>query len=166
MNVSKRGLVCQSSLAIVAAALVGAGTTSASAYGTEHLFQITLSENCQNPTLCVQSAANPFGIGGIWGWVEPDADGSAEAQVQFQGHSNADPSLNGSGHLPTTWNWHIIGPIPAPPPFVSPPDPNGMYFLFTIPGIPFEFLTPATPGHYSLNLGPGINANLTITQMH
>lgn len=41
-----------------------------------------------------------------------------------------------------------------------------MYFLFTISGIPFEFLTPSTPGHYSLNLGPGINANLTITQMH
>src|SRR5215472_15570003 len=94
-------------VAVSLVALGVGGSVNASAYGTEHVFQITLSENCVNPTLCVAGPTNPFGIGGIWGWVEPDADGTAEAQVQFQGHSNADPSLNGSGHLPTVWNWQI-----------------------------------------------------------
>ena len=148
-------------------ALAMGGSVNASAYGSDHVFQITISENCVNPTLCVAGPTNPFGIGGIWGWVEPDADGTAEAQVQFQGHSNADPSLNGSGHLPTTWSWTIIS-IPPPPPSVSPPDPNNTYILFTIPGFPpgAGFLTPATPGQYGENFGPGINSQITVTQMH
>jgi hypothetical protein len=151
-----------------AALLVLAGAVNASAYGTEHLFQITFSENCVNPTLCVAGPNNPFGIGGIWGWVEPDLGGSADAQVTFQGHRNADPMLNGTVHLPSDWRWEIITLTPPPPPFISPPDPNNHYFHFTIPAapFPFEFLTPATPGKYSENLGPGINANITVTQMH
>jgi len=147
-------------------ALCVGGAVNASAYGTEHLFQITLSENCVNPTLCVAGPQNPFGIGGIWGWVEPDSDGTAEAQVQFQGHSNADPSLNGSGHLPTVWNWQIAS-LPPPPLFVSPKDPNNNYFVFTIAAFPgFVFITPATPGHYHGSLGPGINTDVTVVQMH
>lgn len=154
-------------LMLSVAVLGAAGTSGASAYGTAHLFQITLSENCVNPVTCVQSQFNPFGIGGIWGWIEPDEGGSADTQVTFQGHSNADPTLNGTVHLPSNWAWQIINLSQPPPPIISPPDPNGNYFFFTIPGFNgFEFLTPATPGHYAESLGPGINANVTIAQMH
>lgn len=154
-------------LAVVAAVGAATGATGAKAYGTEHLFQITLSENCVNPALCVASAQNPFGIGGIWGWIEPDQGGTADTAVVAQGHSNANPSLNGTTHFPSTWDWTVINLPTPPPPLVSPPDPNGNYFLFTIPGVPFfQFLTPATPGHYNLRLGPGISADITVTQMH
>jgi hypothetical protein len=157
-------------LIVSLAVLVGGGATPASAYGTDHLFQITFSENCQDPTLCVQSASNPFGIGGIWGWVEPDTDGTAEASVTIQGHSNVNPvppTVNGTIHLPTTWNWQIIHLSTPPPPIFSPPDPNGNYFFFTITNFQgFRFLTPATPGQYSENLGPGIDALITVTQMN
>lgn len=143
------------------------GITNAAAYGTEHLFQITFSENCVNPTLCVQNASNPFGIGGIWGWVEPDAGGSADAQVTFQGHSNTNPALNGTVHLPSNWAWTIVTITPPPSPFISPTDPHNQYFLLTIPSFPgFEFLTPATPGKYGGTLAPGINANVTVTAMN
>jgi hypothetical protein len=144
-----------------------AGATSAKAYGTEHLYQVTLSENCMNKALCVAGPQNPFGIGGIWGWIEPDQGGTADTAVVAQGHSNADPSLNGTVHFPSSWDWTVIHLTTAPPPIVSPPDPNGNYFLFTIPGIPFfQFLTPATPGHYSATLGPGVSAQVTVVQMH
>jgi hypothetical protein len=153
-------------LALTMALGAAAGATSAKAYGTEHLFQITLSENCVNPTLCIASADNPFGIGGIWGWIEPDQGGTADTAVVAQGHSNADPSLNGTSHFPSTWDWTVVS-LPPPPPIISPTDPNGKYFFFTIPGNPFfQFLTPATPGHYNLRLGPGFIADITVTQMH
>lgn len=162
----RRAAVAAAAVGLAAVALGGAGVR-AGAYGTDHLYQITVSENCVNPTACVQSAQNPFGIGGIWGWIEPDSDNTADTAVQFQGHSNSDPTLNGSVHLPPMWDWTIINLSTPPSPFISPPDPNGNYFFFTIPDFGnFEFLTPATPGHYHLSLGPGINSDITVTQMH
>jgi len=154
-------------VALTIALGAGAGATSANAYGPEHLYQVTLSENCQNKTLCVASAQNPFGIGGIWGWIEPDLGGTADTAVVAQGHSNANPSLNGTVHFPSSWDWAVIHMSSPPPPLVSATDPNGNYFFFTIAVIPgFQFLTPATPGHYAVTLGPGVSSQVTVVQMH
>lgn len=161
----RRAAVAGAAVAIGTAVVAGAGI-HAGAYGPSHLYQITLAEQCENPTTCVASDQNPFGIGGIWGWIEPDAGGTADTQVTAQGHSNSNTALNGPVRFPSSWNWTIIS-IPPPPILVSPPDPNGHYFHFTITSLPgFEFLTPATPGHYNVTLGPGISAEITVTQLH
>ena len=151
-------------LLAIAATLSMTGT--AAAYGTEHVYQITLSENCQNPSACVASASNPFGIGGIWGWIEPDSDGTAEAAIEFQGHQNANPFLNGSGHITGTGSRWSIFASPTPPPF-TPPDPNGMYIGVSLqsPFGPIMVAFPATPGHYVVNMGPGMNENISVVKM-
>ncbi len=163
---SKRASVLIVFVTALSLILLGAGTTTASAYGTQHLFQVTVSENCQNPVACVfNPTTNPFGIGGIWGWLEPDSDHTAEVSLQFQGHQNALSFLNGSGHITGPAPWSTFTSSTAP--FLTPPDPKQTYFQFllTFPFGTFPFTTPATPGQYINNFGPGINANITVTQM-
>lgn len=151
----------------LAVALVLSSANSAAAYGTDHLSQITLSENCQNPVACVASPSNPFGIGGIWGWIEPDSDHSAEAAIQFQGHQNANPFLNGSGHITGAGGSWFSFSSPTPPPF-TPTDPSGNYIGVNLqtPFGPITLAFPATPGHYGATFGPGMNSEITVTLMH
>ena len=154
----RRGAVAAAA-AVIGGALVGGTGIHAGAYGTSHVYEITFAEQCENRTACVASDQNPFGIGGIWGWIEPDSGGTAEMQVTFQGHNNTDPSLNGTTHLSSPTSWSIVS-LPTPNPFFSPPDPHGQYFVFG-----FGFLTPATPGHYQLKMGPGLSADITVTKL-
>jgi hypothetical protein len=166
-RILRRVLVVPTAAAL-AAALVVASASGAAAYGTDHVYQITLSENCMNPVACVASPSNPFGIGGIWGWIEPDSDQSAEAALEFQGHQNAQPFLNGAGHItgdPGS-SWVIIS-SPTPPPF-TPLDPTGHYIVVTLqtPFGPAQFAFPATPGHYGATFGPGMSTQITVTLMH
>ena len=79
--------------------LLLASALPAAAYGNGAAYQVGLSFNCQNLVACVASTTNPFGIGGIWGWIVVDNAGNVDGELEFQGHRNADPSLNGSGHI-------------------------------------------------------------------
>lgn len=162
----RRRLLTIGSAGVLAAALAGAGAGSGAAYGTVHVFQITLSENCQNPVLCVASPSNPFGIGGIWGWVEPDSDGTAEASIEFQGHQNAQAFLNGAGHVTGEGSTWFQFSSPTPPPF-TPTDPNGSYLGVSLqaPFGPVTLAFPATPGQYTASFAPGINSEITVTLM-
>ena len=162
-----RHMLLMPTSAVLAVALMMASATSAAGCGTEHVYQITLSENCMNPVACIASPSNPFGIGGIWGWIEPDSDGSAEAAIEFQGHQNANPFLNGAGHITGAGGSWFSFSSPTPPPF-TPADPSGHYIgvnLQTAFG-PITLAFPATPGHYGDTFGPGMNSQITVTLMH
>jgi hypothetical protein len=162
--------------ALVAVCLAGGSPLRAFAYGPTHLYELTISYNCQNQTLC---ASSPFGIGGLWGWIEPDAGGSADGHLTFQGHQNADPAANGVGHSTAMLGWSIINCASASPPFdclfvaleATPTDPNGLYFdvptVFSTAGGPavLPVLVPATPGHYSDHVAPGVFSNANVTQL-
>jgi hypothetical protein len=152
-----------------------ASAATANAYGTEHLFEITLSYNCQNIPVC---DSMPFGVGGIWGWYEPDAGGGTDGQIQLQGHQNTiHPFFNASLHDTAIGPWSRFNCAPpSPPPSCAlvafegvPTDSNNTYFLFPttfpVPGPPFPIVTPATAGHYSVRFGPGIFSNATVTQL-
>jgi len=120
--------------------------------------------NCQNPVACVASPTNPFGIGGIWGWIVVDNAGNVDGELQFQGHQNADPNLNGSGHISLSG---FAVPTHFQLPFI-PADPNGNYLLIFqcgAGGCQPAFEIEATPGHYAQNVGPGINNELQIAQL-
>lgn len=155
---------------------IPAGT--ANAYGTDHLYEITLSYNCQNIPVCSEPS-DPFGVGGLWGWLEPDAGNSVDGQLQLQGHANANrPYLNGPAHSSGFIGWTIVsctasgsgpGVCALLAPEGVPPDPNDLYFEI---GADFEpaigvlpVLTPATPGEYSLHPAPGIDSEVSVHQV-
>jgi hypothetical protein len=144
--------------------LLAASASPAAAYGNGAAYQVGLSFNCQNPVACVASPTNPFGIGGIWGWIVVDNAGNVDGELQFQGHQNADPNLNGTGHIALSG---VAVPTHVRLPFI-PADPNGNYLLILDcggGGCHPAFEIDATPGHYSQNFGPGINNELQVAQL-
>jgi hypothetical protein len=132
-------------LAIATAALVTGPITHAHAYGSNAVYQITMSFNCQNKTLCQASPSNPFGIGGGWGWIELDSGGTGDIQFEGQGHNNADPLLNGAIHFSGDVSWWTNGTL---------------LFISTPAGL---FVLPAAPGHYGGPSGPGINNEIQVS---
>jgi hypothetical protein len=144
--------------------LVLAGSAPAAAYGNGAAYQVGLSFNCQNPVTCVASQSNPFGIGGIWGWIVVDQTGNVDGELEFQGHQNANPALNGAVHI--TLSGFAV-PTTQQAPF-TPTDPNGNYlaiFQCGSGGCNPVFEIDATPGHYSQKFGPGINNELQVSQL-
>ncbi len=141
--------------------LLAASASPAAAYGNGAAYQVGLSLNCQNPEACVASSTNPFGIGGIWGWIVIDSSGHVDGELEFQGHQNANPALNGTGHISLSG---FAVPTHVAFPFI-PADPNGNYLLIfqcSSAGCSPAFEIEATGGHYSQNFGPGINNELQV----
>lgn len=151
-------------LAVAVGGLLLATGSPAAAYGNGAAYQVGLSFNCQNQTACVASPSNPFGIGGVWGWIVIDGTGNVDGELQFQGHQNANPALNGAGHISLSGvavatTFHL--------PFV-PTDPNGKYFLILQcggGGCQPAFEIDATPGHYAQDFGPGVRNELQVSQL-
>jgi hypothetical protein len=90
--------------AAIAVALV-AGAGSAGAYGgAGHMgvYQVGVSFNCTNRTLCVDPTTGQPSLGGFWGWLELDnaaADGQSgtggDGEFAGCGHGGG---FNGAGH--------------------------------------------------------------------
>ena len=57
---------------VIVSGMLGAAPSTAQAYGNDALWQIGLSFNCNNQDLCLNP---PFGVGGLWGWIEFDTGG-------------------------------------------------------------------------------------------
>jgi hypothetical protein len=151
--------------AVIAATVSGTvGASVAQAYGTDHVYQLTYSLNCDNKAspLC---APNAFGLGGAWGWIEPDSDGTVDGQATFCGH-NQGPS--GAVHQSLDGiSWSIVPASQlSPAQFVVGTDPTGNYIVFD-PNSAIGFIAfPVTPNHYSTSFGPGITAQATVSLMH
>ncbi|HEX2680937.1 MAG TPA: hypothetical protein VHQ03_06555, partial [Candidatus Dormibacteraeota bacterium] len=127
-----------------------AASMPAAAYGNGAAYQVGLSLGCENPVLCVASQSNPFGIGGIWGWITIDNAGNVDGQIEFQGHQNANPALNGAHHI--SLSGYAV-PTGFQAPFL-PADPNGKYLAILqcgAGGCQPAFEIEATGGHYSSN---------------
>lgn len=147
--------------ALIAATVGGAvGTSVAQAYGTDHVYQLTYSLNCDNKAspLC---APNAFGLGGAWGWIEPDSDATVDGQATFCAHAQGafHVSLDGAG-------WSTVPASQLNGQFTVGTDPGGNYIVFD-PSSAIGFIAfPATPGHYSQSFGAGIQTQATVTLMH
>ena len=149
----RRALVGLMAATALATSVAGFNAMGASAdYGSGAVYQIGLSFNCMNKTLCQESAQNPFGIGGFWGWIELDKGGTGEAQLLGQGHSNANPLLNGAVKLSIddiTWT--------------TVQTPQGSALVISAPELgPQPLLLPATPGNYRFSFGPGTESVVQI----
>lgn len=167
MHSIKRRVLVALIPAALTAALVGGvvGAVPAQAYGTDHAYQLTFSLNCDNKSspLCAPESQGGFGLGGVWGWIEPDSDGTADATVTFCAHGQGQ---NGAFHEnldEVAWTIesgsHLGGLFPVGT------DPNNRYIVF--PNSDLGFIAfPATPNHYSLRLAPGVTAQATVVRMH
>jgi len=120
------------------------GASPASAYGSAAEYQITISENCNNPSICGSE------LGGFWGWAEFDNDGTGDAEFAFCGHGAGGGGF-GAGHESIDVTGWKIGK-------------NGDFYVtseidtFTGHGTPQTQVIshensdtgiPSTPGHYS-----------------
>jgi hypothetical protein len=160
----RRSLLTIAAPAAMVTAMVGGawGAPAAQAYGTDHVYQLTYSLNCNDRSspLC---APDVFGLGGAWGWIEPDSDGTADATATFCGHGQG---FNGAFHenldeIP----WAIVPESELDGAFAVGVDPTGQYIVF--PGSDIGFVAfPVTPNHYSTRFGPGITAQATVVAMH
>ncbi len=160
-------------LAAVVPGLANTQTASAD-YGNQALWQIAISENCDNPSFCQ-------GLGGFWGWAEFDAGGTGEAQLTGCGHLQAPSALTGAQHFSSDGTYTImISPIDGLPHFFivdemvtftghngGPPvtvhDPNPPY--------PSDTGIVAMPGHYNtmdilgFQAPPGVSFQVQVVQL-
>lgn len=147
-------------------ALVGmfvATSPAAHAYGTDHVYQLTFSLNCdaKGSPACLPPP-DGFGLGGAWGWIEPDTDG-ADATLTFCSHSQG-PSGAFHENLDGV-AWTITSSANLGGAFAIGTDPNDQYIAFPNSDLAFVAF-PATPGHYSVTFGAGIRASGTVKLMH
>ena len=148
-------------------ALALAATTNASAYGPDHVYQLTFSLNCDNKSspLCTPQV---FGLGGFWGWAELDGSSLAATSgtydAQFTGCNHLTGTQAGAQHGSVSDGpWTTLSSAQFPPgTFAVGTDPNDRYLIPFGLGLAF----PVTPGHYSMSFGPGITAQSSVVLMH
>jgi hypothetical protein len=149
--------------AMIAGMVGGAfGAQAAHAYGNDHVYQLTYSLNCndKNSPLC---APDVFGLGGAWGWIEPDSDGMADATVTFCSHA---PGEHGAFHENLDVSWSVVDGSELGDRFAVGTDPTGQYIVFDETSDLGFIAFPVTAGHYSTSFGPGITAQGTVVLMH
>ena len=154
-------------LAVVAAASVS-GNAKAD-YGPLAVYQVAISQNCNNPTFCGPN------LGGFWGWAVFNSDGTADAELTGCGHlvGGGGPGTAGAGHFHAdVENWYIdpdtgtfwvsdetdtfVGHGPPQSSFTPDPSDTGI---------------PAAPGHYSTDeiLGfaapPGVSFQIQVVKI-
>ncbi len=90
--VRRKLLACTVPVTLAVAAFLTpiVNATSASAYGSAAQWQIGISGNCNNPSVCGADQ-----LGGFWGWAEFDNDNTAHAEI-----TGCDHLLRGSGDQP------------------------------------------------------------------
>ncbi len=180
LNSRKVAIIATLSAILVALPIVSVGLPTAHAYGKTALWQIGLSENCDNKTLCLQP---PFGIGGFWGWVEFDSDGTADAQLTGCSHlSTSLGVITGADHISINASaWHIAQGSAGPATFFvdagtatfSRVNTKGMPVAvpLAVTGLAGDIGIPAVAGHYSFTsvMGftppPGIQFQIQVVQL-
>jgi hypothetical protein len=151
----RRLLAC---LVTVIALMFGSTFSAAASGGGGYV--VAFSNNCNNAQ--VAACAPPpvsFGLGGDWGSVHLNADGTGTAQFTTANHQT--PGIpTGAIHFSLVVDWYLSSTPPLPS---VAPDPNGNYLVIDVINVPSlgSLVTPATPGHYKFQgaaLGmPGVN---------
>ncbi len=148
-----RNLLLGGSLAAATIGFTGGGVA---AYGSadQPLAQVEFSANCNDASF---SLCQQVGLGGIWLWIEIDANHTAD--VAGAGCDHLPGFGGGAGPIRVNgipWWWSAT-PQGHPGNF-APLDPNGYYNL----GFGPEVLSfPVTPGHYGAHPVAAVTAQWT-----
>ena len=151
MRVLRRLLTTIAISATLALTVALATSTPAAAYGSDAVYQLEFSFNCNNPSR-PDVCANEFGTGGgAWGWIELDSTthpgiaGDADIEITFCDHGRFEgPPFGGAGHFSLDGVWLIV---------------NG-FIVISVPSFPElgVLIVPAAPGHYSMVNDPVVGA--------
>ena len=156
--------------------LMSATVPAVHAYGNTALWQIGLSFNCNNPSVCDSM------LGGFWGWIEFDSGGLGDATLTGCSHLTGPTSHGSAGadhfnaeitgwtimpgsvgpltFFVTSGTMTFTGTVPRGPPITMPISPT-----------PLDTGIPAVPGHFSMAsvLGftppPGVNFQIQVVQL-
>jgi hypothetical protein len=148
------------------------------AYGNTALWQIAISGNCDNPSLC----AGTFGTGGFWVWAEFDSGNTGNVTVTDCSHVVGGPTAlqqtGGAQHVNINiTGWTIAPGSAGSQTFIITSEVDtitgrtgGPPVVITIPSESFDTRIPAVAGHYSTNqiLGfsaPGVSFQLQVVQL-
>jgi hypothetical protein len=98
--------VVVATLAVATVALVARVTPAFADYQSHPLYQIAISANCNNPSVCGADQ-----LGGFWGWAVFNTDGTADAEFTGCGHlqHGGGPGTAGAGHIHVDVEHWFIG---------------------------------------------------------
>ena len=132
------------SAAAAASVAIAAATTGLASGG----YKIEFSSNCNNPSVCFALAG---ALGGDWGSIELNADGTGTAEFTSAVHSTPGQPT-GAIHYALVLTWSSFS-SPTFPSSAVAPDPNGNYLLIVVVNQPQlgSLVTPATPDRYSFS---------------
>jgi hypothetical protein len=132
------------SAAAAATIAIAAATTGLASGG----YKMEFSFNCNNPSVCFAFAG---ALGGDWGSIQLNADGTGTAEFTSAVHSTPGQPT-GAVHYALVLTWSTFSSAIRPAAAVAP-DPNGNYLAITVANQPQlgSLVTPATPGKYSFN---------------
>jgi hypothetical protein len=149
-----RGLRIGLVAGMLAFAGLGATVSGVAAYGAaDHpLAQVEFSGNCNNPAVpfCQQ-----VGLGGIWLWIEIDANGTADVAGAACGHvPGGGPGTSGAGSIRGEFPWTMSDTPQGMD--VTFGGYNGAAGYYNV-SVGFEtFSFPATTGHWSAHPAPAV----------
>jgi hypothetical protein len=111
------------SAAAAATVTMAAATTGLASGG----YKIEFSFNCNNPSVCFAFAG---ALGGDWGSIQLNADGTGGAEFTSAVHSTAGQPT-GAVHFALVLTWSTFSSA-TPPAAAVAPDPNGNYLMITV----------------------------------
>jgi len=140
-------------LAIPGLALAS-GTALAYGHADQPLAQLEVSGNCDNPDFAF--CRDVVGIGGVWLWIEIDADGTADVAGSVCGHNIGGPR-GGATPIRGEFDW-VYASIP-PLPQLQVIDPTNTYYVLQNFDL---FPIPVTQGHYSFHPVAGVSLQVQV----
>jgi len=155
-----RVLLLAGTLAIPAVA-VSSGSVFAYGAADQPLAQLEISGNCDNPS--VFFCSNVVGVGGIWLWIEVDANGTGDVDGSVCDHTVGAPG-GGAAVIQGDITWEYVdraGAAAAGFGFPTIVDPTNTYYLVMFHGEPL-FATPVTPGHYAFHPTNGVSLQIQV----
>lgn len=180
MNSVRRLVVSAVATAALALPFALGSPLAGLAYGNQALWQVGAAANCDNPAVC-----GTTNLGGFWGWIEFDADGTGDAEAAGCSHMFASGPALGADHVSLNITGWTTGPALLP--FDVPGVTTDFYLLsgtatmtyrgttITIPieGSPLagDSGIPAAAGHYSSQqlfgsaAVPGVNFTFQVSQL-
>jgi hypothetical protein len=140
-------------LAIPSVALTS-GTVFAYGHADHPMAQLEISGNCDNPNFAF--CTDVVGVGGIWLWIEVDANGTADVAGAVCQHTVGGRG-GGATSIKGEFNW--ISTYIPPNPQLQVIDPTNTYYI--IQGLDV-FPIPVTQGHYSFHPAPGVSLQVQV----
>jgi hypothetical protein len=153
----------------LAVSMVTLTATGAAAYGSAGQWQIGLSFNCNNPSLCASQ-------GGFWGWAEFDNDNTADAQLTGCQHLVGGGPAGAIHFSANVTSWAIEPGSAGPLTFFVLSETDtfvGRFgtFVVTIPSENMDTGIPAVAGHFSsrtlfgATAPPGTNFEIQVAKI-